>query len=103
MKTKLMAATAVAAAMTLLAPALALAYDDGSGKIDPRTWVYGPRNDDTTGCVIWNPVKQKLNNGQRFAARTVQGTFPATTDTTYCNAASDVIPNPTADMIDPDF
>ena len=34
---------------------------------------------------------------------TVQGTFPATSDTTYCNAASDPMPNPATDMIDPDF
>jgi len=53
----------------------------GGPKIDPKSWVYGPRNNDTTGGVIWNPVKQKVLNGQRFAGRTVQGTYPTTDDT----------------------
>jgi hypothetical protein len=48
-------------------------------------------------------VKQKVLDGQRFVGRTVQGTFPATSDTTYCNAASNPLPTPTGDMTEPDF
>ena len=49
MRTRLIAAAVVIAGATAMgASQLALA-DDEKGKIDPRTWVYGPRNDDTTG------------------------------------------------------
>jgi len=105
MKIQLLASAMIAGALSMLASPVALADNDSKVKkrIDPKTWVYGPRFDDTTGGVVWNPVKQKLLNGERFAARTVQGTYPATSDTTYCNAASNPMPNPTSDMIDPDF
>jgi hypothetical protein len=109
MKNPLLATAMIAGALTMLASPLALANDKdnekqkGGSKIDPKSWVYGPRNDDTTGGVVWNPVKQKVLNGERFVGRTVQGTYPATSDTTYCNAASNPLPTPTSDMIDPDF
>ncbi|MFN4064123.1 MAG: aldolase/citrate lyase family protein [Parazoarcus communis] len=108
MTSRYIAAAALSSALSLLCgnPALALDSDQGrkiSPNIDPKSWVYGPRFNDTTGGVIWNPVKQKLLNGERFAGRTVQGTYPATSDSTYCNAASNPMPNPTSDMSDPDF
>lgn len=111
MKTQLLATAMIAGALTVLASPLALANDrDNDNKwnnfgpsINPKSWVYGPRFDDTTGGVIWNPVKQKVLNGERFVGRTVQGTYPATSDTTYCTAASNPLPTPTSDMIDPDF
>jgi hypothetical protein len=88
---------------------LVLANDDNDGhkdgkdnRINPKTWVYGPRNDDTSGGLIWNPVKLKLLAGQRFFLRTVQGTFPATSDTTYCNAATNTVNSGNPDLVDPD-
>jgi 4-hydroxy-2-oxoheptanedioate aldolase len=108
-----LAAALATATLSLMQPGAALAHDDerdddrdwrGNGsRIDPRTWVYGPRNDDTSGGLVWNPVKKKLLEGKRFVARTVQGTFPATSDTTYCNLASQPLPTPRPDLIDPDF
>ena len=68
---------------------LAAQADRSSGNaIDPNSWVYGPRNDDTSGGRIWNPAKQKMIDGQHLVGRTVQGTFPATTDAFYCSQAS---------------
>ena len=71
------------------------------GQINPPSWVYGPRNNDTTGGLIWNPVKQKILDGKRFFLRTVQGTYPATSDTTYCNAATNIV-NGAPDLVYPD-
>ena len=64
--------------------------------------MYGPRNDDLSGGLVWNPVKKKLLAGQRFFLRTVQGTFPATSDATYCNAASLPVASGSPDLVDPD-
>ena len=58
MKTQLLATGMMAAALSILAGPLAVAddkHDDrqkGASKIDPKSWVYGPRNNDTTGGVI---------------------------------------------------
>ena len=58
--------------------------DRGYQGIHPSTWVYGPRNDDTSGGVIWNPVKQKMLNGEMVVGRTVSVPL----DATYCTQAS---------------
>jgi 4-hydroxy-2-oxoheptanedioate aldolase len=89
MRTRLIAAAVVIAGATAMgASQLALA-DDEKGKIDPRTWVYGPRNDDTTGGLIWNPVKLEMNAGDDVIGRTVSTQNLDTMNTTYCNAASE--------------
>jgi 4-hydroxy-2-oxoheptanedioate aldolase len=106
-----LAAGAAAVALSLAAFGDARAHDDddddrdwrGNGsRIDPRTWVYGPRNDDLSGGVVWNPVKQKLLAGQRFFLRTVQGTFPATSDASYCTLATTPVNSGHADLVNPD-
>ena len=78
----------LALAALSLVPLAAQAQKGNGNAINPESWVYGPRNDDTSGGRIWNPVKQKMIDGQHVVGRTVQGTFPATSDTTYCNQAS---------------
>lgn len=92
----------MAAALTIaMAPAL-MAHDNGHdrkrhgkyGGIDPDTWVYGPRNDDTSGGVIWNPVKRKLLQGGDIIGRTVSTSDLALQFTQYCERASE----PTADF-----
>jgi 4-hydroxy-2-oxoheptanedioate aldolase len=88
-RTRLIAAAVVIAGATAMgAGQLALA-DDEKDKIDPRTWVYGPRNDDTTGGLIWNPVKLEMNAGDDVIGRTVSTQNLDTMNTTYCNAASE--------------
>jgi 2-keto-3-deoxy-L-rhamnonate aldolase RhmA len=89
MRTRLIAAAVVIAGATAMgASQLALA-DDEKGEIDPRTWVYGPRNDDTTGGLIWNPVKLEMIAGDDVIGRTVSTQNLDTMNTTYCNAASE--------------
>jgi 2-keto-3-deoxy-L-rhamnonate aldolase RhmA len=89
MRTRLIAAAVVIAGATAMgASQLALA-DDEKGTIDPRTWVYGPRNDDTTGGLIWNPVKLEMIAGDDVIGRTVSTQNLDTMNTTYCNAASE--------------
>jgi 4-hydroxy-2-oxoheptanedioate aldolase len=73
----------VALALGAATPA-ALAHND---KIHPKHWVYGPRNDDTTGGLIWNPVKRKLVDGGQLVGRTVQPLFVEEMNATYCTAA----------------
>lgn len=99
-KAKLIAATVVfAGAAALAASQLALAHDDDDGdrggrnesrsKIDPKTWVYGPRNDDATGGLIWNPVKLEMMAGGDVIGRTMSSNTLETMNTTYCNLASE--------------
>lgn len=57
-------------------------------RIDPKTWVYGPRNNDTSGGLIWNPAKQKMINGENVIGRTVSTSNLEIMNTTYCNQAS---------------
>jgi 4-hydroxy-2-oxoheptanedioate aldolase len=87
-RTRLIAAAVVIAGATAMG-ASQLALADDEGKIDPRTWVYGPRNDDTTGGLIWNPVKLEMNAGDDVIGRTVSTQNLDTMNTTYCNAASE--------------
>lgn len=98
-KTRLVAAAvAIAAGAAMSASQLVVARDDddddddGSGrgsKIDPRTWVYGPRNDDTTGGLIWNPAKRELMAGGDVVGRTMSQNNLETMNTRYCALASE--------------
>ena len=67
------------------------------GAINPQSWVYGPRTNDTTGGVIWNPAKAELLAGGDVIGRTMssndQSTLTAMSER-YCTLASD----PTADF-----
>jgi 2-keto-3-deoxy-L-rhamnonate aldolase RhmA len=96
-KLKLMtfgAALTVAIAMTASNAVLAQLPLVNKGQVNPSSWVYGPRNDDTSGGLIWNPVKQKMINGDRVIGRTVSTQDLATMNMFYCSRASE----PTADF-----
>ncbi|HZO03370.1 MAG TPA: aldolase/citrate lyase family protein [Burkholderiales bacterium] len=59
------------------------------GGINPDSWVYGPRNDDTTGGLIWNPVKAEMMAGGDVIGRTMSSNDLATMNTRYCELASE--------------
>lgn len=62
----------------------------GKDRIDPATWKYGPRNDDTSGGLIWNPAKRKIMAGTDLVGRTVQqSTDLVNMNSLYCAAASE--------------
>lgn len=61
----------------------------GGGGIDPDTWQYGPRNDDTSGGAIWNPVKRKLMEGGNLVGRTVSTSDLSIQNSQYCERASE--------------
>jgi 2-keto-3-deoxy-L-rhamnonate aldolase RhmA len=58
------------------------------GGINPESWVYGPRSDDSTGGLIWNPVKAEMLAGGDVIGRTMSSNNLETMNTTYCNLAS---------------
>ena len=92
-KTKLTAA-AIVAATTMGASQWAQAQLSltNKGGINPESWVYGPRNNDMTGGVIWNPAKVELMAGGDVIGRTMssndQSTLTAMNER-YCTLASD--------------
>lgn len=59
------------------------------GEVNPSSWVYGPRNDDTTGGLIWNPAKQRMIDGLDLVGRTMSQNNPDTMNTRYCMLASE--------------
>ncbi len=62
-----------------------------AGKIDPGTWTYGPQAKPPANAKIWNPVKLKLNAGEKVTGGT---NFSSTDPATYCafaNAGYDFI------------
>ncbi len=79
------AACMIAAPQSVLGQALDLV---NKGGINPESWKYGPRNDDTSGGLVWNPVKQKMINGDIVIGRTVSTSDLAAMNTTYCTAIS---------------
>jgi len=103
-RTKLItAAVGVAAAATMFGTQLAHGQVVtglplvNKGGINPNSWKYGPRNDDATGGVIWNPAKLEMMAGGDVIGRTMQSNNQTTLDAmniAYCNLASD----PTADF-----
>jgi 2-keto-3-deoxy-L-rhamnonate aldolase RhmA len=85
-RTRLIAAAVAAVAATLMLGNQSVRAQGGG--IDPDTWVYGPRNDDTTGGLIWNPAKKQMNKGKTVIGATVQTSDLAAQNTTYCEQAS---------------
>lgn len=86
-RTKLIAMAALLAASQLaLAQSLPLA---NKGEVNPNSWIYGPRNDDATGGLIWNPVRAEMMAGGDVIGRTMSSNNVDTMNTTYCNLASD--------------
>jgi 4-hydroxy-2-oxoheptanedioate aldolase len=77
--------TAMLASQEVLAQPLPLV---NKGGINPQSWIYGPRNDDAFGGVIWNPVKQMMINGEEVIGRTVSTSNLDLMNTTYCTQAS---------------
>jgi 4-hydroxy-2-oxoheptanedioate aldolase len=59
------------------------------GGINPESWVYGPRNDDTTGGMIWNPARAEMMAGGDVIGRTMSSNDLATMNTRYCTLASE--------------
>jgi 2-keto-3-deoxy-L-rhamnonate aldolase RhmA len=89
-KTAVLSAAASAAALLGVSQS---AFSQGlplvnQGAINPKSWVYGPRTADTSGGVIWNPVKQKMLDGQNVVGKTVSTSNLDLMNTTYCNQAS---------------
>ena len=50
---------------------------------DPADWNFGPSNDVDGEVPIWNPVMQKLRNGEPVIGGTIRATDPRT----YCSMA----------------
>jgi 2-keto-3-deoxy-L-rhamnonate aldolase RhmA len=59
------------------------------GGINPDSWVYGPRNDDTTGGMIWSPARAEMMAGGDVIGRTMSSNDLATMNTRYCTLASE--------------
>lgn len=55
--------------------------------IDPDTWAYGHRYD-SSGSVVWNPVRRSLRDGRPLVGRSVSTQDLAAMDATYCEQAS---------------
>ncbi len=63
-----------------------------TGRFNPTTWKYGPRNDKPANAAIWSPVKRKMIAGEKVYSATVSG---AATPEQYCTQAA----NPVYDFI----
>src|ERR671923_1800238 len=85
-RTKMLAAAALMAASQLVLGQTLLLTNKGG--INPESWVYGPRSDDSTGGLIWNPVKAEMLAGGDVIGRTMSSNNLETMNTTYCNLAS---------------
>src|SRR5687767_7965736 len=89
-RTKLIAAALIAglgASQLALGQSLPLT---NKGEVNPSSWVYGPRNDDTTGGLIWNPAKQRMIDGLDLVGRTMSfSNDVATMNSRYCGLASE--------------
>jgi 2-keto-3-deoxy-L-rhamnonate aldolase RhmA len=82
----LAAAALMAASQLVLGQTLPLT---NKGGIAPESWVYGPRNDDTTGGLIWNPAKAEMLAGGDVIGRTMSSNVLETMNTRYCELASE--------------
>ncbi len=89
-QTKLIAAAVIVAGVTtshcVLAQSLPLA---NKGGINTQSWIYGPRNDDTTGGLVWNPVKAEMLVGGDVIGRTMSSSVLEGMNERYCGLASD--------------
>ncbi len=70
-------------AVTLIGVVPGLVHAQGVMDFDPSQWEYGPRFDIEGEVPIWNPVMQKIRNGEPV----IGGTVRATDARTYCATA----------------
>jgi 2-keto-3-deoxy-L-rhamnonate aldolase RhmA len=68
----------------MLAMSASLAQAQVGPDFDPADWEYGTRNDGDGEVPIWNPVMQKIKNGEPIIGGTIRATDPRT----YCSTAS---------------
>lgn len=83
----------IAAAIGVFAASLAFGNQSAHaqfnpGPVDPDTWVYGPRNNDTTGGLVWNPVRKKMDKGRDVIGKTVSTSDLSAMNSVYCAQAS---------------
>ena len=90
MRTRLIAAALLMAGVGASSLALGQSLPlTNKGEVNPNSWVYGPRNDDTTGGLIWNPAKAEMLAGGDVIGRTMSSNDLATMNTRYCQLASE--------------
>lgn len=75
---------AAASAWTFLVVGVSPASAQVGQGFDPADWVYGPRNSAEGEVEIWNPVMQKLRDGEPV----IGGTIRTPDARTYCAMAS---------------
>ena len=73
-----------AGVLVMLAMGASLVQAQVSPNFDPADWEYGPRWDVDGEIPIWNPVMQKIKNGEPVIGGTIRATDPRT----YCSMAS---------------
>lgn len=78
---RLIASAGVLAMLAVHATAVQAQVGPG---FDPAAWEFGPSNDIDGEVPIWNPVMQKLRNGEPVIGGTIRATDPRT----YCAVAS---------------
>jgi 2-keto-3-deoxy-L-rhamnonate aldolase RhmA len=67
----------------MLAMGASVAQAQVGQDFDPADWQYGPRNGEGGEVPIWNPVMQKIKNGEPVIGGTIRATDPRT----YCSMA----------------
>ncbi len=67
----------------MLAMGASVAQAQVGRNFDPADWQYGPRNGEGAEVPIWNPVMQKIKNGEPVIGGTIRATDPRT----YCSMA----------------
>ncbi len=74
----------LAGVCVMLAMGASIAQAQVGANFDPADWDYGPRWDADGEIPIWNPVMQKIKNGEPVIGGTIRATDPRT----YCSTAS---------------
>ena len=74
----------LAGVFVMLAMGTSLAQAQVGADFDPADWEFGPRWDADGEIPIWNPVMQKIKNGEPVIGGTIRATDPRT----YCSMAS---------------
>ncbi len=74
----------LAGVCVMLAMGASLADAQVGPNFDPDAWQYGPRGVADGEVPIWNPVMQKIKNGEPVIGGTIRATDPRT----YCSTAS---------------
>jgi 2-keto-3-deoxy-L-rhamnonate aldolase RhmA len=70
--------------VVLLFPRAVPLHAQVGSDFDPAAWSYGPRNSPEGAVETWNPVKQKLRNGEPVIGGTIRSPDPRT----YCEMAA---------------